>query len=149
MKKSEKAKELFLCGYNCSQAVLCAFADECGISEDTAWKVSSSFGGGLGRLREVCGAFSGMAMAAGLIYGYEKDSPAQKSEHYKRIQHLADKFREENGSIICRELLKNVAHTSGSAPEARTQEYYKKRPCAHIVECAAKIMQQYIEEQEK
>lgn len=150
MKRSEKAKELFGKGYNCAQAVLCAFADECGMDEDTAYRLSSSFGGGLGRMREVCGAVSGMSMAAGLLYGYKKgDEPSKKGEHYKLIQSLAGKYKEENGSIICRELLSGVAHTDGTTPEARTKEYYKKRPCAELVECAARILEEYIEEREK
>lgn len=86
----------------------------------------------------------------GLLYGYKKgDEPSKKGEHYKLIQSLAGKYKEENGSIICRELLSGVAHTDGSVPEARTNEYYKKRPCAELVECAARILEEYIEEREK
>ena len=149
--KAERAKQLFGEGYNCAQAVLCAFADECGLDEETAYMLSSSFGGGLGRMREVCGAVSGMSMAAGLLYGYKKgDAPAMKGAHYKRIQELAAKFREENGSIICRELLEGVPHTGTSPePEARTPAYYKKRPCAELVAQAAHIMEEYMKENEK
>ena len=150
MERPEKAKQLFKEGYNCAQAVVCAFADECGLDEDTAYRIASSFGGGLARMREVCGAVTGMAMVAGMLYGYQQDDgPAKKSEHYKRVQELAAKYREENGSIVCRELLAGVPHTDGGAPEARTTEYYKKRPCPELVECAAKILEEYIQEMKK
>lgn len=149
--KSCKAKQLFKSGHNCAQAVICAFADEVNIDEETAYMLASSFGGGLGRLREVCGAVSGMAMVAGLLYGYkEGDEPQKKAEHYALIQKLAGEFKNKNGSIICRELLSGPESSSASpVPEKRTKEYYKKRPCAELVECAAKIMQDYINSQNK
>lgn len=150
MDKGEKAKQLFKQGYNCAQAVVCAFADECGLDEDTAYRIASSFGGGVARMREVCGAVIGMSMVAGMLYGYRLgDEPAKKGEHYKRIQALAGKYREENGSIVCRELLSGVPHTDGGAPEERTAEYYKKRPCPNLVACAARIMEEYMQEMEK
>ena len=103
MGHGERAKQLFMEGYNCSQAVLGAFCEECGLDFKTAMKMSSSFGGGMGRLREVCGAVSGMFMVAGLLYGYDDPKgQAEKTEHYERIQKLAQQFREENGSIVCR-----------------------------------------------
>lgn len=141
----EKAKQLFMEGYNCSQAVLGAFCEECGLDFDTAMKMSSSFGGGMGRLREVCGAVSGMFMVAGLIYGYD-DPTAQeeKAKHYERIQKLAEEFRKENGSIVCRELLGLAEKKSEPKPEQRNAEYYKKRPCPEMVKMAAEIMEQYI-----
>ena len=141
----EKAKQLFMEGYNCSQAVLGAFCEECGLDFDTAMKMSSSFGGGMGRLREVCGAVSGMFMVAGLIYGYD-DPTAQedKAKHYERIQKLAEEFRKENGSIVCRELLGLTEKKSEPKPEQRSAEYYKKRPCPEMVKMAAEIMEQYI-----
>lgn len=150
MTKGEYAKSLFNSGYNCAQAVLCAFADEVGMDEKTAYKLASSFGGGIGRLREVCGAVSGMCMVAGLLYGYTaQDEPKQKSLHYARIQELANKFRDENGSIICRELLDgSVKATDSPTPEKRTQEYYRKRPCGEYVKCAAQIIENYISENE-
>ena len=144
---AQKAETLFKSGCNCSQAVLLSFADICGIDRKTALMISSSFGGGTGRLREVCGAFSGLCMAAGLLYGYDdvKDYNA-KSEHYKRIQLLAEEFRKMNGSIICRELLGlNVKHDIHT-PEKRTQEYYKKRPCSQICPVSAAILEAYISE---
>ena len=150
MDKGEKAKQLFKQGYNCAQAVVCAFADECGLDEDTAYRIASSFGGGVARMREVCGAVIGMSMVAGMLYGYRLgDEPAKKGEQYKRIQALAGKYREENGSIVCRELLSGVPHTDGDAPEERTAEYYKKRPCPDLVACAARIMEEYMQEMEK
>jgi len=103
---SEKATELFKNGYNCSQSVFLAFCDVYEMNYDTALRISSSFGAGMGRLREVCGAVSGMFMVAGMIYGYTNPKDyISKTEHYKRIQYLANKFELESGSIICRELL--------------------------------------------
>lgn len=146
---SEKAMCLFKQGYNCSQSVVLAFCDKIGLDEETALKMSSSFGGGMGRLREVCGAVTGMFMVAGMLYSYSdpKDNKT-KTEHYKLIQMLANEFREENGFIICRELLGLGAGADKPVPELRTQEYYKKRPCAELVGCAAKIMEKYIKERE-
>lgn len=144
---SAKAKALFKEGYNCSQSVFLAFADKFDMDRETAAKLSSSFGGGLGRMREVCGAVSGMAMVAGLLYGY--DSPADyegKSAHYARIQELAHAFSEQNGSYVCRELLGLSQKGDNPTPEKRTEEYYKKRPCAELVGMAAAIMEQYIAE---
>ncbi|WP_170138003.1 C-GCAxxG-C-C family protein [Anaerobacterium chartisolvens] len=139
-KYSQHAIDLFKKGYNCSQAVLAAFCDELDIDFDTALRISAPFGGGMGRMREVCGAVSGMFMAAGMKYGYcdPEDSQA-KAEHYKLIQSLASKFKEENGSIICRELLGLGTKVDGPVPEERTKEYYKKRPCAELVGFAAQI----------
>ncbi len=146
MNHEEKARELFKQGYNCSQAVLLAFCDVTGLDEKTALTLSSSFGGGMGRMREVCGAVSGMFMVAGLLYGYsEPNDQAGKTAHYKRIQELAEEFRKENGSIICRELLGLSGGADSHVPELRTDAYYKKRPCAELVAMAARIMDSYIE----
>lgn len=143
----EKARALFLEGYNCSQSVLVAFCEETGLDRETALLLSSSLGGGMGRLREVCGAVSGMFLAAGLLYGYtDPEDREAKTAHYARIQQLAGKFSEKNGSIVCRELLKLGTHRSAPVPEARTTEYYKKRPCADLVACAAEILEQYMED---
>jgi len=145
MDKGQLAVEIFHEGYNCAQAVLLAFAEECGISRDVAAKVASSFGGGIGRLREVCGAVSGMCMAAGLAKGYSDAGDVQgRAEHYARIQQMAGEFREKFGSIICRELLSGVQVTTGGAPEERTPEYYKKRNCDDCVRTAAEIAQKYL-----
>lgn len=143
MSKADKARELFLSGLNCSQAVLCAFADELGLDLHTAQLISSSFGGGMGRLREVCGAVSGAFMVLGLKYGYtDQSAPDQKALHYKRIQRFAEYYREENGSIICRELLR-LSGASTPVPAERTAEYYKKRPCKDLVWCAADILEKH------
>lgn len=143
--KAKKAKELFESGYNCSQAVLGAFADELGLDTDTAMKISSSFGGGMGRLREVCGAVSGMFMVAGMKYGYASpEASEEKKELYKKIQELAGEFEQSNGSIVCRELLGLSAKKDNPAPEARTDSYYKKRPCAELVADAAGMIAEYI-----
>ena len=143
MNHADKAAALFEGGYNCAQAVLGAFCEEFGLPLDTAMKLSSSFGGGMGRMREVCGACSGMFMAAGLLYGYANpETGAPKKELYEHVRALASRFREENGSIICRELLGEQAVVGGT-PEARTAAYYQKRPCVEYVRCAAAILDAY------
>lgn len=143
--RSEKARQLFENGYNCSQAVFGAFCDDIGIEFKSALRIASSFGGGMGRLREVCGAVSGMFMVAGIIYGYDepKDNEAKK-EHYRLIQELAQRFINVNGTIVCRELLGLGKGPDNPIPEARTESYYKRRPCSEYVKCAAEIMEQYI-----
>ena len=145
--KAEKAKELFEEGYNCSQAVIGAFCEELGVDFETAMKLSSSFGGGMGRMREVCGAVSGLFMAAGLKYGYNlPEDTVSKAAHYKLIQELAESFKEKNGSIICRELLGENAIDGTHIPEKRTDTYYKKRPCSELVKDAALIFEEMLEE---
>ncbi len=147
---AKKAMALFQEGYNCSQSVFLAFTDNYQMDQTTAAKLASSFGGGLGRMREVCGAVSGMAMVAGMIYGYDLPTDYQaKTEHYTRIQELAHTFQEQNGSYVCRELLGLGKEGSSPIPENRTAEYYKKRPCKELVGMAAAIMEQYIEEHPK
>ena len=150
MTKREKAMTLFKEGYNCSQAVMGAFAEDMGMELDTALMLSSSFGGGMGRMREVCGAVSGMFMAVGLKMGYSdpKDSEAKKA-HYKRIQELAERFRERNRYIVCRQLLGLEGADTNPVPSERTQEYYKKRPCAELVGDAAEILEEYLAEADK
>ncbi len=136
---SEIAKELFKKGYNCAQSVVIAFCNETGLDLETALKISSSFGGGMGRLREVCGAVSGMFMVAGMLYGYSDPlNKTAKAEHYKLIQSLATEFKNENNSIVCRELL-------GLSAEKEKNDCYKKRPCAELVEHAAEILDAYIQ----
>ena len=140
-----KAAELFLGGYNCAQAVAVAFCDVTGLEPDFAARMASSFGGGMGRMREVCGAVSGMLMVAGLIYGYETPGDdVSKKEHYTLVQYLAGKFREQVGSIVCREILKNPP--SDPNPTPRTAEFYQKRPCARMVLLAGQILDEYIKE---
>ena len=145
MDHAEKAVELFSSGYNCAQAVVVAFCDETGMDVDFAAKFSASFGGGMGRMREVCGAVSGMFMVLGALYGYDNsDADSKKKELYQQVQALAEQFRQENGSIICREILKNPP--SDPNPSPRTAEYYAKRPCCRMVMTAAKLMDDFIAE---
>ena len=137
------AAELFLKGYNCAQAVAVAFCDVTGLSEAFSAKMASSFGGGMGRMREVCGAVSGMLMVAGLLYGYDTaDDGANKKAHYALVQELAAQFREQAGSIVCREILKNPP--SDPNPTPRTAEFYAQRPCARMVILACDILDRYI-----
>ena len=137
------AAELFEKGYNCAQAVVVAFCDKTGLEEKAAAAMASSFGGGMGRLREVCGAVSGMFLVAGILYGY--DTPGDdvsKKAHYQRLQEMAAAFRQEAGSIICREILKNPP--SDPTPTPRSPEFYKMRPCTRMVYLAGEILEQYI-----
>lgn len=143
----KKAFELFTSGYNCAQAVFGAYCEDIGLDPETGLRLASSFGGGMGRMREVCGAVSGMFMAAGVIYGYSNaDAKETKTEHYKRIQELAAKFKEENGSIICRRLLGLEKAEETPAASERTKEYYHKRPCGELCRQAAEILDAYIAE---
>lgn len=143
MDHSIKAAELFLEGYNCAQAVAVAFCDVTRLDKDYTAKLVSGFGGGMGGLREVCGAVSGMYFVMGHLYGYESPTDDKaKKELYARVRGLAEKFKEENGSIICRELLKNIPTDPNPSP--RTAEYYAKRPCARMVMVAAKLVDEFI-----
>ena len=144
--KADKAKELFKSGYNCSQAVLGVFCEELGLDFDTAMKISSSFGGGMGRMREVCGTVSGMFMAAGLAYSSSDSSAQNKTEQYKIVQELAKRFKDRNGSIICRELLQGIENSTTPTPSERTETYYKKRPCIELVGDSVEILEQYLKE---
>ena len=146
--KAEKARAYFKEGYNCCQAVVLAFCEEAGIDKETALSVASSFGGGIGRMREVCGAVSGMCMIAGKLYGYTSPSAKEeKAEHYKLIQALCEEFKNKNGSIICKELLGTEKSTH--VPDERNAEYYKKRPCDMLVYDAAEILEKVICEKNK
>ncbi|MDD6213975.1 MAG: C-GCAxxG-C-C family protein [Firmicutes bacterium] len=141
----EKASALFKSGYNCAQAVFLAFAEKMNIDRETAIKLSSSFGGGIGRMREVCGAVSGMCMVIGVLYGYsDVDDVTAKKEHYERIRKLAAEFKAENGSIICRELLGIKTAEKSAAPEPRTEQYFHSRPCEKMVADAAILTEEYI-----
>lgn len=141
----EKAEQLFKKGYNCSQSVLLAFSDLTGLEEKTAAMLSSSFGGGLGRMREVCGAVSGASMVLGLLRGYsDPEDYSAKKAHYELIQEFANRFKAQNGSIICRELLSGTSSEEGNIPEKRTEEYYKKRPCPALVRQAADILDEML-----
>ena len=138
----------FVNGFNCAQAVFITFSDELGFDRETALKISSSFGGGMGRLREVCGAVSGMLMVLGMRYGYTSaEATDEKMELYRKVQDVAARFKEKNQTIVCRELLDiKIKGADSPIPEARTPEYYKKRPCARFVGDAAEITAKFIEE---
>lgn len=145
MTHPEKAKHLFEEGYNCAQAVVGAFEEEIGLSHEAAMRLASSFGGGIGGMRSVCGTVSGMMMVAGLLYGYDApDDRAGKIAHYARVRELADAFRAEHGSIICAELLGLGEKPKPRDPEERTPAYYKKRPCGDMTADAAQILDDYI-----
>jgi len=137
----------FKSGYNCSQSIVLAFKDILPEDENTLSRLASSFRGGMGRLREVCGSVSGMFMVAGLLYGYGGPEQGKvKADHYARIQELAHRFEEKHGSIVCREILGLTVRHDAPVPEARTDAYYKKRPCTEIIGDAAEILEQYIME---
>ena len=143
MDQGIKAAELFLQGYNCAQSVAVTFADVLDLEESFCAKAVSGFGAGMGRLREVCGAVSGMFFVISLLYGYDScEDEAGKKEAYALVQQLAAEFKEENGSIICREILENPPTDPNPSP--RTAEYYKQRPCAKMVLTAAQILDRYI-----
>lgn len=140
-KYSEIASDNFLEGCNCAQSVLCAFSDKIGLDHKTCMKLASSFGGGMGRLREVCGAVSAMFMVAGLLKGYEKaGDDIGKTRQYQLTQDLAKKFKEEHGTIICRELL-GLDGEDNPIPSKRTAQYYSERPCEEFVKTASEIIE--------
>ncbi len=149
MTRRELAESNFIAGYSCAQAVVKAFADVTDFDGEQAMRLCSSFGGGMGRLREVCGAVSGMFIVEGLLEGYfdptAENAQLQKAEHYKRIQELARRFKERNTSIICREIL-GARATTNPTPDERTPEYYKTRPCARMCGDAAEILEAFLKE---
>ncbi len=146
-KREETAQNAFLEGYNCSQAMMIAFGDMLTIDKTQALRLASSFGGGMGRMREVCGAVSGMFMVVGMLYGYDTPGDYEgKKELYGRIQELAARYKEEAGSIICRELLGLAGKDDSPVPSPRNEEYYKKRPCKEKIGLAARILEEYIAE---
>ena len=142
MTRAEHAAELFASGYNCAQAVALAFCDLTGFSKEQTAKMLAPFGGGFGRLREVCGAVSGMTFVYGCLYGYEAPNPEAQMKVYETEQALAAQFKEKAGSIVCREILKNPP--SNPVPSPRTEEYYASRPCVRMVYTAANILESYI-----
>ena len=147
MSKANEAKELFEGGCNCCQAVFCAFADKIDIDKELAMRLSAGFGGGIGRMREVCGAVSGLTMVLSERFACtDPNNKEEKAALYALVQKAAGEFKEENGSIICRELLGLPETEASHIPEKRTNEYYKKRPCAELVHCAAAIAGKYLEE---
>ena len=150
MTRGEKAEALFREGYTCSQAVVLAFEDVTGLDRETACRLSASFGGGMGRLREVCGGVSGMLMVAGYLYGFSDPTDrAAKAEHYALVQEMARRFRERNGSIICRELLGGAGQDHAPTPPERPPDINKKRPCLRMVSSAAEIMDEILREKQK
>lgn len=143
--RGEEAYSYFLEGYNCSQSVIMAykdfFPDE---SLDMILSLSSSFGGGMGRLREVCGTFSGALFILGRVFGYSQAKDNEKKKIlYEKIQEFASLFEKENGSIICRKLL-GLEGKSSPLPEERTPNYYKKRPCPKICLSSASILEKFL-----
>lgn len=145
----KRAQELQLEKYNCAQAVACAFCDVTGLDQDTMARLSSSFGGGMGGLREVCGAMSGALMVLGLVRGYAEPGVLEtKTAHYQRVKDFAERFREMQGSIICRELLEGAARP-GMTPEQIAAEGLKPRPCPGLVAGAAKILEEMLAEEHK
>lgn len=146
MTHQQQAEQNFLAGYNCAQSVLLAFSGDLGLTPDVALRLASSFGGGMGRLREVCGALSAILMAAGLLYGYTApNDDSAKAAHYALVQELAGRFRRTCGSLLCRELLGREGAES-PVPEARTAAYYAQRPCVRFVGEAARILEEYLAE---
>ena len=144
-KYSEKAVENFRSGYNCAQSVFLAFAEDFGFDKETALKLSSSFGGGMGRLREVCGAVSAMFAIAGLKKGYTTPNNDDiKAKHYELIQSLAEDFKSKFGTIICRELLELPEGKDSPIPSKRTEEYYQTRPCESFIRFASEIIENKI-----
>lgn len=140
MSKGEQAKQLFMSGLNCSQSVAIAFCDEMNMDSETVKRLVIGFGGGMGRLREVCGAVSGMVFVLSALYG-EKG----REEVYSMVQTVAKEYEKANGSIVCRELLGMAPKQIDSpVPEERTKEYYKKRPCAELCRIAADILENFI-----
>lgn len=145
MDHSVKAAELFSHGWNCAQAVALAFCDVTGLEEQTMVRLASPFGGGMGRMRQVCGAFSGMLMVLGLLYGYDDaDNQPEKQALYEDVQALAAQFQGEIGSIICGDILENPS--KDPTPSPRTEEYYQKRPCGRVVSTAARLLDAFIAE---
>lgn len=146
-KQGDTAYAWFLKGYNCSQSVVAAFAPQLGLTEETALRLSAGFGAGIGRMREVCGAFCGVVTVLSMVYADPAD-PKDKSRMYALVQQTAEQYRSRNGggSIICRELLAKagVAPAGGTAAEDRTADYYKKRPCPELCRLCADLCTEFI-----
>ena len=145
--KAAEAKRLFIEEkYNCAQAVACAFCSELELPAEKARALAASFGGGMGRLREFCGAVSGALLVLGAVCGgYDPADRQAKAAHYKRVQEFARRFSEQNGSIVCRELLGlRTGQKQDAQPEERTAAYYARRPCAELVACAAEILEEML-----
>ncbi len=138
----KQAVATFESGFNCAQTVFSTYADVFGFDRETALKMASAMGAGIGRMREVCGPVSAMALLAGLKEGNADPEDEEAKAHiYELVRQMADRFREEKGTIICRELLGIDGREESSAPSARTPQYYASRPCSGLVECAARILE--------
>lgn len=145
-----KAVSLFKSGYNCAQSVAAAFADMYGFTEEQALRMSASFGGGIGRMRQTCGAACGMFLLAGLENGStDAQDRDGKAANYALVQELAEEFKRRNGSLICAELLGLKKNEGSAQPEVRTEQYYAKRPCVKMVEEGARIWAEYLQKQGK
>ncbi len=144
--RAERAEHLFKQGFNCSQSVFAACADLYGIDDEAlALRLAASFGGGIGRMRQTCGAACGMFMLAGLENGSTTAGDHEgKAQNYALVQDLAAQFKQQQGSLICAELLGIAPKPQIPIPEARTKTYYKKRPCAEIVRETVRIYLQHI-----
>lgn len=139
--KGKQARALFEQGYNCAQSVASAFAEEVGLPFETMLRLASPFGGGIGRTRGTCGAISAIMMILGLREGYSSPADDQaKKELYVKVQKLIRQFREEKGSILCRDLLGLDEDENDPTPEKRTPQYYMSRPCSDLVEYAANLI---------
>lgn len=142
----QRAVDLFMEGYNCAQALYGAFAPALGLDLAVALRQAAPFGGGFGRMREVCGAFSGMNLVVGNLFGYSELSDPKKDQLYPRVQELGKRFREEVGYLACRDILEGKGQVGGTA-SPRTKEFYATRPCVRVVEIAAGILTRYLEEE--
>ncbi|MBQ0109280.1 MAG: C_GCAxxG_C_C family protein [Clostridiales bacterium] len=149
MDHAEKAIEYFNGGANCAQSVFAAYSDLTGIDETISLKLASSFGGGMGKLREVCGALTGAFAVVGALYGYAEHDQKAKEDHYALIQHIASEFKKEHKTYICRELLAGIPNTEGKSPAVRDAKYYAVRPCARFVLTACEVLDKVISEREK
>ena len=145
MTREELAKAYFLEGYNCAQAVVLSFQDLLEESPERLAQLSSGFGGGMGRLRETCGAVSGMTFVLNALYGYGTPETGDvKKEHYARIQETALEFEKRHGSLICRELLGLKSRHDEPSPSPRTADFYDTRPCPGLIGDAARILDEFI-----
>lgn len=141
--RTKQAVETFYEGYNCAQSVFATYADCFGMDREMAFRMSSAMGAGVGRMREVCGAVSSMAMLAGLKEGNTDPQDEEAKERiYARVRQMSERFRKENGSIICKELLGITEVEESAKPQPRTREYYESRPCPHLIACAARIIEE-------
>lgn len=147
MNKADSAEELFRMGYNCSQSVYAAFAEDLGMSVEEAAKRASPFGAGFGKLREVCGAVSGMVLVLGDLCGYQDPMDAAgKQALYALVQRLCGSFEKSEGSLICRELLGLAKGEDLEEPAVRTEEYYQSRPCVGACRRAAELLEAHLTE---